>query len=299
MKYSKKAISIVEQIDRLRQRGLIIKDTQFAKSILSNISYYRLRAYTYPFQDNTKAEHPFTTKISLEQIIRLYNFDEQLRLILFFATETIEISLRTQTIHTFSMKYGGHWQLNPKLYKDHSRFEENIESLKKEINRSREVFIKHYKDKYNKPTLPPSWMSLEVASMGLLSKTFRNLKMGDEKKAILSYYGLPKIDILENWMHSFSTLRNICAHHGRVWNRRLQPISIPKKPTHPYAQNIPYENKVYAYIVSIIYLLDIINPQNNFRENLISIIKEYKDEQILKDMGFATNWRREPIWNNK
>ena len=52
MKYTKQPLSIEQQITKLKQRGLHIKDENSAANYLSNISYYRLRAYTFPFQDN-------------------------------------------------------------------------------------------------------------------------------------------------------------------------------------------------------------------------------------------------------
>lgn len=43
MKYTKKAVSIADQIARLEKRGLVIVDKRRAEKHLSNISYYRLR----------------------------------------------------------------------------------------------------------------------------------------------------------------------------------------------------------------------------------------------------------------
>src|SRR5690349_16446238 len=60
-----------------KKRGLIFNDEQRASHYLSNISFYRLRAYTYPFQDNSSKNHPFTLKISFEEIIDLYVFDRK------------------------------------------------------------------------------------------------------------------------------------------------------------------------------------------------------------------------------
>ena len=58
MKYIKPPLSISEQISKLKKRGLLFRDEAKAAHYLSNISYYRLRAYTYPFQDNDSPDHP-------------------------------------------------------------------------------------------------------------------------------------------------------------------------------------------------------------------------------------------------
>ena len=168
MKYTKKPLSIPEQVQKLKQRGLIINDEQFAEKTLAQISYYRLRAYTYPFQNNKDPNSPFIEEVTFESIIDLYRFDQKLRVLIFDAIEKIEIALRTQIIYHFSLQHGSHWQTNPHLYKPPftnkrgdtiDLFEEQMKTLKTEIKRSNETFIKHYKEKYNEPKMPPSWMS--------------------------------------------------------------------------------------------------------------------------------------------
>ena len=59
MNFNKAPISVTQQIILLKQRGLSFNDEVRAAHYLSNISYYRLRAYTYPFQDNNNPQHPF------------------------------------------------------------------------------------------------------------------------------------------------------------------------------------------------------------------------------------------------
>lgn len=96
---------------------------------------------------------------------------------LFFdALETIEVALRTQIIYHFAMEYGSHWQNKPNLYRDKKRYHQQALKIKKEIDRSEEVFIKHYCSRYKNPGGPPSWVCLEVVSIGTLSKLFQNLK---------------------------------------------------------------------------------------------------------------------------
>lgn len=119
MKYLKKPLLIESQIKKLAERGLKISDKDFAKSSLSNISYYRLRAYTYPFQNNEDedANHEFIRKdIHFNDIIDLYNFDSQLRTLIFNALGKIEISIRTKIVNEYSIETGdSHWFLNENL----------------------------------------------------------------------------------------------------------------------------------------------------------------------------------------
>lgn len=274
MKYNKLPITIPEQIEKLKVRGLKFDNETKAQNYLYNISYYRLRAYTYPFQDNSKDGQPFNVDVSFEQIIELYVFDRKLRLLIFDSIEKIEIALRTQIIYHFALRNGSHWQLKPELYRDPMRFANHLDSLQKEIDRSNETFIDHYKNKYTNPTEPPSWMSLEVSSMGLLSKIFQNLKKSPEKLAVTSHFGLRDVSIIENWILCFSTLRNICAHHGRVWNRRLIQIKLPTHPTDTFLKNKSiYTNKLYATLSCIEYVLKQISPHSTVSERLKELMK--------------------------
>jgi len=298
MKYNKLPITISDQILKLKGRGLKFDSELKANNYLSNISYYRLRAYTYPFQNNSVDHQPFNIDITFEQIIELYVFDRKLRLLIFDGIEKIEIALRTQIIYHFALTHGSHWQLKPELYRDVMRFANHLDSLQKEIDRSNETFIDHYKSKYTNPIEPPSWMSLEVSSMGLLSKIFQNLKKSPEKNAVTSHFGLTDVSIIENWILCFSTLRNICAHHGRVWNRRLIQIKLPTHPTHPFLKNKGvYTNKLYATLSCIEYVLKIISPGNTFSERLKELMKNCPLTQT-KEMGFPKNWLDEDLWKD-
>ena len=296
MQYKKEPSTVTTQIEKLQSRGLVINDTQKAAHYLSNISYYRLRAYTFPFQDNDAENQPFIKKISFEEIINLYVFDRQLRLLIFNAIEKIEISFRTQIIYQYALVHGSHWHLKPELYNNSVYFAEQIASLEKEIDRSNETFIKHYKNKYTKPSSPPSWMSLEVSSMGLLSKLFKNLKKDAVKTNVANYYGLKDVDLFSNWMFCLSILRNTCAHHGRVWNRRLPEIAIPKKTLYPYLENKKfYTNKTYAILCNMVYILNIISPEHSFKNNLLMLMNNCPLAQE-KEMGFPKNWNLEQFW---
>ncbi len=297
MNYTKPPLSIPDQIKKLKSRGLQLNDIPKASHYLSNISYYRLRAYTYPFQDNTNEDHPFNQPVSFEDIIELYVFDRRLRLLIFNAIEKIEISLRTKIIYEFSLAHGSHWYENEDLFRNPDRFLNDMNSLCEEIDRSDETFIEHYKNKYSQPSNPPAWMSLEVASMGTLSKLFSNLKKNSEKKQVTQSFGLKQPEILESWMHSFSGLRNVCAHHGRVWNRRftIQP-TIPYNTVYSFLNNIDiFPNKLYAMLSCMTYILDIISPGNSFNTRLMELIKSCTLID-LREMGFPKDWEKEEIW---
>ena len=120
MKYNKKLLTLQEQVIKLNSRGLLIDDKQLAIRYLSNISYYRLRAYTYPFQDNVNpsADHKFLkSDIHFSDIIDLYCFDRRLRSLVFNAIEKIEVAVRAKIVQTYCESTGSsHWFNDKSLY---------------------------------------------------------------------------------------------------------------------------------------------------------------------------------------
>jgi len=118
MDYNKPAFSLPDQVAKLKARGLKFGNENEAIKCLSNVSHYRLRAYTYPFQDNSAPKHPFNVEVAFEQIIELYKFGRKLSQLVFNALEKVKIALRTQIIHQWAIPYGSHWQINASLYRD-------------------------------------------------------------------------------------------------------------------------------------------------------------------------------------
>ena len=232
MKYIKQPLTIQQQIEKLKSIGLIIDDNSIAANYLSNISYYRLRAYTFPFQNNDeeKEHHFIRDDIHFNDIIDLYCFDRKLRTLVFNAIEKIEVAIRTKITYQYAVTTkNSHWFTDEFLFKDDSYFVLNenkvkeeffkyndlMDDIKYETNRNNEDFIKHYKEKYTKPDMPPSWMTLEVVSFGTLSRLYELLKKDDNKKDIAKQLGLNNIDILKNWLHAISNLRNYFENEAK------------------------------------------------------------------------------------
>ena len=287
MRYTKKPLSVDEQIDRLEKRGLNFSDRKLAKNYLQNISYYRLRAYTYPFQDNEPyADHEFLEDdIDFNDIIDLYVFDRRLRNLVFNELEKIEVAIRTQLSLVFSNKsQDPFWYLDKGWFSHASQdeFSRLIDDVTDDVDRSNEDFIKHYKAKYDTPEMPPTWMSLEVVSFGTLSQ------MGNE-------------DVFANWLHAFSNLRNCCAHHSRIWNRRfVVHLKLAYNTSRPFltaeSTSAIKPNKLFALLSAIKYIADVISPGNSFRQNLMVLLNNHHRLLNLKEMGFPMDWESLPVW---
>lgn len=127
------------------------------------------------------------------------------------------------------------------------------------------------------------------------------LKTSNEKKAVAAEFGISNVDLFANWLHAFSGLRNCCAHHSRIWNRRFMVhIKMPYNTTRPFmsrddASDIK-QNKIFALLTALKYVVDIISPDNNFKNNLLALLSDNHKLLSLKEMGFPANWRRLPVW---
>ena len=296
MKYTKPPLKISDQIKLLESRGLIIKDKIKAEKYLSNISYYRFSAYLYPFKD--LATDKFAHRTTFEKVLDLYLFDRELRLLIFDGIERIEIAFRTQLIYQPAMVSGAFWFQDALNFDDVGRMNEHNYQLENEVTRSSEVFIEHFKTKYDDEDVPPVWMSFEVLSLGLLSKFYQNLKFSSQaKKDIAKHFGLNESLILQSWIRSITYVRNICAHHSRLWNRTLTSRpKILRKPSRIWINtSAPNNEKIYYFLCCLWYLLREINPETSFVEKLKTLFVKYPDTPI-QAMDFPANWESDPFW---
>lgn len=296
MEYTKIPLSIDNQIQQLKDRGLVVTDENFAKRILSNISYFRLANYMRSCEIDVTT-HQFKPGTTFENIIKLYDFDTELRNLIFQAIQTIEISFRTKLIHIFSQTYGAFWYIDMNLTSNGRLYLENLSALDREISRSKEDFIKEHFQKYDKPAFPPVWKSLELATFGILSKLYFNFADIKLKKLIARELGLPQHLFLESWITTISAMRNYCAHHSRIWNRSFPSVpELPKKLKNNWITNFSFPtNKLYAQIVIIAYLQKVIESENAFTNNVTNLIKKYPSIDPFA-MGFPKGWESEPIW---
>ena len=149
--------------------------------------------------------------------------------------------------------------------------------------------------------MPPTWMSLEVVSFGTLSRIYKLLDKSPEKKQIALAFGIGNDEIFANWLHAFSNLRNCCAHHSRIWNRRfVVHLKLPYNTTHPFFPpgntDAIKETKLFALLSAIKYVVDILSPKNSFKDNLIKLLNDQHRLLTIKGMGFPLNWENLPVW---
>ena len=272
-----------------------IADIARAERYLSHLNYYRFAAYCLPFEQ-THFPHKFMPGTSFETVLEHYIFDRELRLLVMDAIERVEVSLRTSWAYHLSHAYGPHGHLNPDIFKSRWSHENNVFRLKESVNRSSEVFIRHFRQ-YDEQ-LPPLWAICEIMTLGQLSQWYGNLRHSRDRNAIAHVYGLDEVN-LTSFLHHLSTVRNHCAHHARLWNREFTIAwKLPKKKPARLAPVFNREDgkRLYNTLVMLAYLMDTINP-NSWKERLMALFTKHPVVSQLP-MGFPEDWRTRALWRD-
>lgn len=298
MIYDKQALTVSQHIEQLQKRGMQISDTAIAEHYLAHVSYYRLAGYWWPMQSD-KVEHIFKANSKFEDVISLYNFDRELRILLFDVIEKIEISLRTKLIYHLSHEFDAWWFQNTSLFKDTQALIKTLSTIEEELERSKDIFIKEHKRKYKDDLrFPPSWKTLELTSFGSLSKLYGNLKNTiASKNKIAIEFGAVNHTYLPSWLQSIAQIRNYCAHHSRLWNKNLPGTpKLLSSPPNPWVEDVPTDTqKLYLHLCIMKYMINIVAPENSFSIKLNGLLEKYPsvDPDAL---GFKINWQNEALW---
>jgi abortive infection bacteriophage resistance protein len=310
MKFQKPALSIPDLMKRWKDRGLMIPDPSEAEHYLQFIGYYRLSAYALPLQSKVAAssgliDKPFKVGTTFTDILNLYRFDRELRLLFMDAIERIEVGVRTCIVNEMSLRHGPHWVMDAihfkataTRFKHHrllDRIDQELEIQSGATSPSKphhEVFINHYYATYTDPYLPPAWMVAETLTLGAWSLIFENLRDTNERKHIAQPLQTDE-QVLRNWLHALTYLRNLCAHHSRLWNRQfvIKPM-IAKR----HARFLKSNERCYAMAVVVEDLLRIVAPGTSWGTRLRELLVSHSFVDPAA-MGFPADWDKEPFWN--
>jgi len=312
--YIKPFLPVEKQIKLLRSRGMLINNEAMAEKYLAKVGYYRLSGYWFPFRNKDsvtlKKLDTFHTGTTFEQAFALYIFDRKLRLLFLDALERIEIALRTDIalmlgkinplVHRNPMYFDGRFtkRSGRKNMSQHDYWLEKQDRLSK---RSKQDFTKQYKQKYTTPL--PIWMAIEVWDFGMMSTLLTGMK-NNHKIKIADKYHISRPDIMISWIRSLNFIRNVCAHHSRLWN--ISPVDQPK--LHQNGQitqldhiinDLSAHTKIYAQAAIMQFFLKEISPESHWSDRLKKIIDELPQITSISEriMGFPQDWQKLDLWN--
>ena len=174
MKYTKPATDPIKQIGTMKDRGFIVANVDTLQKTIQSIGYYRLSAYTLPFESGFNVDgtrnHQLKRPTPIEEIIALYEFDRKLRLSVIDAIERIEVALRSRWADSLALESTSHCYLDSTHFRDKIEYAKDLVKLHGDISKSKETFVEHYKTHYNDPPLPPVWAAVETTTLGQLSR---------------------------------------------------------------------------------------------------------------------------------
>ncbi|KKO49345.1 ABC transporter permease [Arsukibacterium sp. MJ3] len=304
VQYTKPALTFANQIIRLEQKGMFFNDKAKAEIQLASISYYRLSGYWYPFrvrdsQNNIK--NHFLPGTCFNNVLFLYEIDRRLRSLVLDAIERVEIAIRTQFTYHIGHAYGPFGHTDANNFHRNFNHEKWLSKLEQEVCRSNDDFIMHYQSKYKGFPTIPIWMLTEVMSLGALSIGYQGLyndqKQGiEDKKAIAQHFNIHHKK-LGDWLHSLTYVRNICAHHNRLWNRALAIRPDKTKDTNFLPPITPRNDRIFYILLMLRHLLRTTGSGDNWTQQVNQVLEQLsKSGKWRSAIGLPENWQEHPIW---
>lgn len=284
----KKHHSFTAQVNELAAKGLHIEDPQEAQRFLSRVNYYHLRGYYIDLLPS--GSNQFRENSTFDQISHRFEIDCKLRDVLWPSLRVIELRMRTLISYSISCDYGPIGYRDPKIYRKESYLQEQNRRIDSAIERSSEPFIKHHKDQYL--NVFPIWVAIETLTLGELSKMYSNLNTPIQK-AVAAHFDYPTHRLLDNSFRALTILRNLCAHHARIYGRSILSTCPVLKSDKKIAREIgcvsPIEStSIYACILAIVHLLPREKVQT-FAENLVDLLTS-PGSYNLDELGFPDKW---------
>ncbi len=327
MEYKKPHLSCAEQADKLIRQGLV-GDRAEIEQRLTGVSYYRLSAYWHPFrremtdaEGNVSYHFPDT---SFNVIWNHYLFDRRLRLLFMDAIERIEVALRSRLVDYYTQDH------SPFDYVQEPQCGTRLATLEKQagivdgrcdFKNCKYACVQHFFRKYGDYHQHlPFWIFAEVTEFGFMSLFYRGASFSLRTR-IAKEWGLTSPTLI-SWLSCLNSLRNTCAHHGRIWNNGwgLKP-KFPhwsnkrqrvwycqyseEKQLWEYVRNADArpsidQTKTAALLFICRYLMRQIAPLSRWHGRVEALFAEFEDSGInFRTMGLPLHWQRHPLWRGR
>lgn len=283
---AKKWLSLDDQLELLSNRGMRIDDPIRAKQHLRFIGYYRLSGYAYPFKTKP-CSNEFQAGTSFKDVLALYNFDMQLRTLTMAGISVIETALCSQIAYTLG-KYDPYAHLTVDLLKTEAKtqHEKWIRRYERSVSQNGDLpFIKHHNHNYN--GLIPIWACVEIWDFGMLAHMFKLLQYRDQAVITTTCSNLLDGASMSSHLFALNHIRNICAHHGRLWNANLVRSANKTEAFLPSTNR----HRAFYYLCLIAHLISHVAPMTHWARSLQHLIKDFPTPDnsavLVKDMGIS------------
>src|SRR5690554_11653 len=303
--------SFEEQLQLLKSRGLLVDDEQAALDYLERIGYYRLSGYWYSFRRFEESENgpkkradSFFEGSHFEDAVKLYVFDKKLRLLVLDAIERIELAIRVDVAHLLgrfderahenSELFDGNFSKKKRGREQKTQHEFWLEKYNKALKQNRELaFVKHYQNKYG---YLPVWVAIEIWDFGMLSKIYEGL-LFRHRQEIANKYSVGDVKLFVQWVKSLNYIRNVCAHHTRLWNLNVVENA---KVALGFEWQPADTKRTFYYLCVIQHLMKIICPNSQWKNRVRQLIDEFPEPRNRSakgsDIGLVRGWEDWQVW---
>jgi abortive infection bacteriophage resistance protein len=329
VRYSKPWTSLDEQIERLASRGVDVEPRERTIALLGAVGYYRLTGYLYPFLRSERhvderghvratIEDRYRPGTSISDVAQVLDFDRRLRLLVLDGVERIEVATRMRVGYvlgrrcafahldpdTFIPSFVSHqldgsgWPTRPSKHADW------LERVATRRDGSDEAFVAHFRDKYDGEM--PIWALTEILELGHLSRLYQGL--GDTAaQEIADAFGAPTKKLMASWLASVNYVRNVAAHHARLFNRKLQ--NAPGRPRpgvvplldHLRAEDLPKGAfGVYNALAVIADLVRSVGDESGWNHRVVALLDGFPSAPGLTvaALGVPVRWRELELWRS-
>ena len=303
-----------EQIALLRdERGMTV-DSELATQWLGSVNYYRISGYSYVYRSADSDK--FLAGTTFAEVVRLYEFDRKLRMLLHDAVERLEIAVRSRISHHLG-------SIDPLAHQDKDKFRPTFKHadwhslVQKRIARAKahSRFVQHHFE--NREGQIPIWALVEILDFADVSKLYAGM-LSEDQRIVARHLGFEykRTQLskrakkaagtnhpLAGWLHNLSVLRNVVAHHGRVWNRKFVPVATAPAQTIPGLESLPdgQNEQLYGLLCVAAHLLRTVSPGMPWASHVRNLIEdefESLPRRSVAEMGFPASWKSQTLWQN-
>ena len=291
--YAKPPLSYEQQVALLISNGMSVVDPMAAAETLKRVNYYRLSGYWHAFKQPDGRIAPGT---ALTEVLRLYEFDRELRGLLVDALERFEVQLRTAVAYTLALRWGPFAHETTAAFRPWPGHAEWLARLREETSRSRETFVLHHHARYLEFPALPVWVAAEVMTLSSVSRLYEAMQRPD-RRAVAAEFGIHH-DVLRSWVHTLAYVRNICARHLRLWNRGLAiKPDLPWRDPHWNAPWVLGNHRIYTVLLMLRHVTQGHHAADDWAGSAVELLQRMDAHpQCLLPMGMPADWREHPLW---
>ncbi len=327
--YLKPWLPLEQQVERLASRGVNVGDRDSAAALLKAVGYYRLTGYLYPFRESeqyvdddgrsrTRVLSVYRRGTRLDHAESVIDFDRRLRMLVMDGVERIEVAVRMQIGYVLGRSSAFAHEdaacftdtftaagVDPDSGKptpsSHAKWLQRVDERRA---KSDEQFVTHFREKYENRM--PVWALTELLELGQLSVLYRGLRQQDAEE-IAVVFGVPTKKIMTSWLASLNYVRNVSAHHARLFNRKLQHAPArPKIGQVPLLDHLRDEQTAkgvfgtYNALAVIAYLLPSIEADTEWSLRLVELLQDFPASHALStgSMGVPDSWQSLDLWRS-